>query len=206
METVWSLHQKHRRHGTAERETLNADLVSDHIRLRLEPASPRDEILHLIDSQLSIDHIKTFPTIVTTSARIHPDLDNTILRPPLISLSRSSPSVANNRRIRTAIDIHVHRILLRRIEILRIHNHTRKSETVRSSHMHKLTKRIVRRIIARSSRISHNHTLQTIDTLTKLLLHRTAEVGLSNIAAMASRNDTAARSLEHSHLGRSCDI
>ena len=51
--------------------------------------------------------------------------------------------------------------------------------------MHKLAESIVGRIIVRSCSISYYHSLQTIDTFTKFLHHRTAKIRLSYVAAVS---------------------
>ena len=162
MELIRSLHQKHTCHCTSERESLNTDLVTINVRQSLQPLSPCAEILYLPHSQLTVYHVKTFTSVVTCSSWIHSNLDNAVLRIPLIRRCWHNPSVTHHRRVRSAIDIHMHRIFLCCIETFRIHDHRRKLEPVFCCHEHKLTKRIFRWIIVFSLGICDNITLTDI--------------------------------------------
>ena len=74
--------------------------------------------------------IKTFSAVMSGSPAVSGHFNDAVLCPPLVAAVRMYPSVANLRRIRTAIDVHMNRILLGRVEILRIYDVCRKLQTV----------------------------------------------------------------------------
>ena len=93
---------------------------------------------------------------MATGARVDSNLNDTVFRVPLVCSCRSHPTVAYERSVRTSVYIHVHRVLLCLIEVLRIDDHRREGEAVRGLHMHKLTKGVLGFVVVRSLHI-RNH-------------------------------------------------
>ena len=143
MELVRGLHQEHRGHSASERESLYSDLVAVHIWQGLEPVRPCAEVLDFPYSQLPVYHVKAGTAVMACGARVDCDLDDAVIGIPLIDSIRSHPSVAYHRGVRTAIDVDMHRIFLRLIEVLRIYYRCREPETVFRGHEHEFTQCIL---------------------------------------------------------------
>ena len=114
---------------------------------------------------------------MATGTRIDGNLDDTVVRVPLVCSCRSHPTVAYERCVRTSIYIHVHRVLLCLIEVLRIDDHRREGEAVRGLHMHKLTKGVLGFVVVGSLHIRNYSRLVS--------RARSREVRLSDQALMA---------------------
>ena len=138
-----------------------------------------------MDGELAVDHVKALPSVMTSGTRVHSDLDDSVCGVPLVVIIRSRPPVTHKRSVRAAVYIHMDRIFLRRIEIIRIDDHSRKSESVRGSHMDKAAERIFRSVIVRSLHICHYKSLKPMTFLWCRL--RASEVCRLNVTAMSFR-------------------
>ena len=108
---------------------------------------------------------------MTCSAWIHSDLDDAVLGIPLIGCVRGYPTVTHKRSVRAAIDIHMYRILLGLVKILRVYDHTWKFESVFGSDEHKFTKGIFGWIIIHTLHIRHNISLKDILARRRIYSH-----------------------------------
>ena len=67
------------------------------------------------------------------------DFDDSVGRIPVIAAA-ARPGISDHRGVRTAVDVHVHRVLLTRIERFRIADKGREGETVPGGHRDELRK------------------------------------------------------------------
>ena len=138
--------------------------------------------------------------------RIYSNLYDTVFRPPLVVFVRFNPTVTYKRSIRTAVDVDMHRILLCRIKILRINDHTRKGKSVFDRYVHKPPKCILGRIIVGTGGISYHPALETGLAGTKLLHYRSTHIAMSHIPIVTFGNDSSASIFKDSHTSRCGDI
>ena len=85
MELVGSSEKDESRHHSTIRETLDTDFLVTHIWLSHEPVCPIAEVLKFHNRKLTIDHVKSLTTVMSLSTRIDCDLDDFIIRIPLIA-------------------------------------------------------------------------------------------------------------------------
>ena len=154
MESVRMIHHQKSRHRATKREALNADLVALHVRKRLEILSPLHEILHLSLIQTPVNLIQTFAAVMPRSTAISHDLNDPVLGVPLI-IKRTAEPVIHLRRVRATVDVHVNRIFLGSVKILRIDNHRRKHKPVLGRHRNMLRQSVIRSVEILSGHIRH---------------------------------------------------
>ncbi len=118
------------RHGAAKAKSLYTNLFRLYIRQTLEPAGPGHKIGHFYRRKLLVDGIRSGTAVVPGGAAIGNELDDAVPVIPVVAGS-GHPAVVHQRRVRTAVNIHVHRVTLSRIEVLGIVDDARQFQPVR---------------------------------------------------------------------------
>ena len=121
MEVLGCRSHQQGRHGSAEAESLHANLVGFHIGQALQPFGPFDKITDFNGTQLLINSVQAFATVVAGGAAVGDKLYDAVLGIPAVA-GRVRPPVKDLGRIGTAVNVHVDRIFLGRIEAFRIVN------------------------------------------------------------------------------------
>ena len=108
-------------HETAVAPAVDADAVLVHVRELHQAAEARHLVGHLGLAALAVDGALEFRALVG-GATVVLDIDEIALlgHEHLPHPHAAQPAVLHHLGVRTAIDVHDHRILLRRVEILRI--------------------------------------------------------------------------------------
>ena len=120
MELVGMLEQQKRGHCTAEGETLDADLVRDDVRQALEILRPGHEILDGSLGEVAEVLVGTCTAVMPCHAGVGGDGDDAVVAPPLAGSARAGPTLADVCGIRTSVNLEMHRVFLRRVEVDRV--------------------------------------------------------------------------------------
>ena len=110
MELPRGTEEEHGGHGASEREALHAYLVGLDIRQGLEILSPCYEIPHRDLRKILVYQVRTGAAVMSRGPAVGSDLDDTVVRPPLVVLGRGGPAVAYHRSVRPAVYVHVDRV------------------------------------------------------------------------------------------------
>ena len=116
-------------HRPAETESFHANLFGLHIGQGLQPFGPFDKVAYLNGIQVFIDSIQSRAAVVPGGTAVGHQLDDSVLGIPGIG-GGVHPAVVHQRRVGTAVDVHMHRILPGRIEALRIIDDTGELQAV----------------------------------------------------------------------------
>ena len=129
-------------------------------------------------------------------AAVSHHLDDSVFRVPLV-ICRAAEPVIHLRRIRTTVDVHVNRIFLRRIKILRIDDHRRKHKPVLGRHRNMLWESVIRGIKILSGHIRHLEGLRSLLQIIDPYLRRS-----SGIAGQSDGVPLIRRDLDGSDIHR----
>ena len=130
MEHIAVLQQQRRRHRPAERESFHADFGRIYVREPLQVFSPRHKILQFHGIEPLVYLVEAGAAVMARGAVVDPHGDDAVLVKPGFRKARGTPSVTDDGRIRTAIQVYVDRIFPGRIKPLWKRHRARNFETV----------------------------------------------------------------------------